>query len=103
MTTGYTPRPADLGPGVHVPLSLFFSPPLRSAHITAHGSEPPATTHVGPPENFHDTLDYIFATRGLAPVATLALPTAEEGLGGFPNATQPSDHAPIGAQYEIQY
>ena len=90
------------GPYVYLPVSLSLSTPLVSAYKAVTGSEPHATTHVGHPENFHECLDYIFFSKGIEAVGILSIPEMEDGHSGFPNATNPSDHVPIGAIFQLQ-
>ena len=85
-------------PQVRVPFRLQIHPYFRSAYVTVMNKDPDATTHVGGKEDFHDCLDYIFH-RGVTPVAVLDVPSRAEGMHGFPNEANPSDHAPIGARF----
>ncbi|CAN1140589.1 Carbon catabolite repressor protein 4 homolog 4 [Linum perenne] len=75
--------------------------PLRSLYADTRG-EPPFTNCT---PDFTNTLDYIFFSPGdqLKPVGILELPGAEDAdvAGGLPNHCHPSDHLPIGAQFEI--
>ncbi|CAN0899776.1 Carbon catabolite repressor protein 4 homolog 4 [Linum grandiflorum] len=75
--------------------------PLRSIYADTRG-EPPFTNCT---PDFTNTLDYIFFSPGeqLKPVGFLELPKAEDDdvAGGLPNHYHPSDHLPIGAQFEI--
>ncbi|CAM6095623.1 unnamed protein product [Calypogeia fissa] len=64
--------------------------------------EPPATNYT---HNFVGTLDYIFfiPSRHLKAKSLLALPPrdAPEVVTGLPNHRHPSDHLPIGSDFEI--
>ncbi|CAN1140593.1 Carbon catabolite repressor protein 4 homolog 4 [Linum perenne] len=75
--------------------------PLRSLYADTRG-EPPFTNCT---PDFTNTLDYIFFSPSdqLKPVGILELPGAEDAdvAGGLPNHCHPSDHLPIGAQFEI--
>ncbi|KAJ4953858.1 hypothetical protein NE237_030690 [Protea cynaroides] len=66
------------------------------------GREPPFTNCT---PDFTNTLDYIFfsPSGGLRPVSFLELPGPESSdvIGGLPNFHHPSDHLPIGTDFEI--
>lgn len=74
---------------------------LHSLHAFI-GGEPLFTNYT---PGFTGTLDYIlFSSPGsVQPITVLKLPTAESpGIqGGLPNEHHPSDHLPIGADFEI--
>lgn len=67
------------------------------------GGEPPFTNYT---PGFTGTLDYIFfsSSEHMQPVSFLKLPSVESPdiLGGLPNENHPSDHLPIGADFEIR-
>ena len=75
--------------------------PLCSVHTFTRG-EPPFTNCT---PDFTDTLDYIFFSPSdyLKPVSILELPVLDspDVTGGLPNYSHPSDHLPIGAEFEI--
>ncbi|XP_042486681.1 carbon catabolite repressor protein 4 homolog 4-like [Macadamia integrifolia] len=75
--------------------------PLSSVYAFI-GGEPPFTNCT---PDFTNTLDYIFfsPTEGLRPVSFLELPGPESSdvIGGLPNYDHPSDHLPIGTDFEI--
>ncbi|XWS49386.1 hypothetical protein CRYUN_Cryun13aG0159400 [Craigia yunnanensis] len=75
--------------------------PLCSVHAFTRG-EPPFTNCT---PDFTDTLDYIFFSPSdcLKPVSILKLPVLDspDVTGGLPNYSHPSDHLPIGAEFEI--
>ncbi|XP_043695021.1 carbon catabolite repressor protein 4 homolog 4 isoform X2 [Telopea speciosissima] len=75
--------------------------PLSSVYAFI-GGEPPFTNCT---PDFTNTLDYIFfsPTEGLRPVSFLELPGPEscDVIGGLPNHHHPSDHLPIGTDFEI--
>ncbi|XP_039012601.1 carbon catabolite repressor protein 4 homolog 4-like [Hibiscus syriacus] len=75
--------------------------PLCSVYASARG-EPPFTTCT---PKFKNTLDYIFffPSDGLMPVSILQLAELDspDVAGGLPNYSHPSDHLPIGAEFEI--
>ncbi|WCJ20532.1 CCR4-NOT transcription complex subunit 6-like [Euphorbia peplus] len=76
--------------------------PLCSVHEHTRGGEP-AFTNCTP--GFTDTIDYIFFSPDdrIKPVSFLQLPelNSPDVVGGLPNYYHPSDHLPIGAQFEI--
>lgn len=75
--------------------------PLCSVYEHTRG-EPPFTNCT---PDFTNTLDYIFFSPAnqIKPVSFLSLPEANSSdvLGGLPNYYHPSDHLPIGAEFEI--
>ncbi|KAF8033463.1 hypothetical protein BT93_D2159 [Corymbia citriodora subsp. variegata] len=75
--------------------------PLRSVYASTRGE--PSFTNCTP--DFTDTLDYIFfcPSSDIKPVGFLELPgsDSEEVAGGLPNYYHPSDHLPIGAEFEL--
>ncbi|KAI3439733.1 Endo/exonuclease/phosphatase domain-containing protein [Psidium guajava] len=75
--------------------------PLRSVYASTRGE--PSFTNCTP--NFTGTLDYIFfcPSSDIRPVGFLELPgsNSEEVVGGLPNYYHPSDHLPIGAEFEL--
>ncbi|KAG9452907.1 hypothetical protein H6P81_005811 [Aristolochia fimbriata] len=66
------------------------------------GGEPPFTTCT---PRFRRTLDYVFFSPSthLKPVSFLELPGPDSPdiIGGLPNHHYPSDHLPIGADFEV--
>ncbi|XP_037495533.1 carbon catabolite repressor protein 4 homolog 4 [Jatropha curcas] len=75
--------------------------PLSSVYGHLRG-EPPFTNCT---PDFTNTLDYIFFSpdEKIKPVSFLELPepNSPDVLGGLPNYSHPSDHLPIGAEFEI--
>lgn len=75
--------------------------PLCSVYGSTRG-EPPFTNCT---PDFTNTLDYIFFVPDdqIKPLSFLELPEANSPnvLGGLPNYYHPSDHLPIGAEFEI--
>ncbi|XP_050235194.1 carbon catabolite repressor protein 4 homolog 4 [Mercurialis annua] len=75
--------------------------PLCSAYGDTRGE--PSFTNCTP--DFTDTLDYIFFSpdHKIKAVSLLQLPEADspDVLGGLPNFYHPSDHLPIGAEFEF--
>lgn len=75
--------------------------PLCSAYASTRG-EPHFTNYT---PGFTGTLDYILfsPSGGIKPVSYLELPEPEalDVQGGLPNYYHPSDHLPIGAEFEI--
>lgn len=75
--------------------------PLRSVYASTRGE--PSFTNCTP--DFTGTLDYIFfcPSSDIKPVGFLELPgsDSEEVVGGLPNYYHPSDHLPIGAEFEL--
>lgn len=76
--------------------------PLSSVYAFAGGE--PEFTNCTP--GFTGTLDYILfsPSEGIKPVAYLELPGTEspDVVGGLPNYFHPSDHLPIGAEFEVE-
>lgn len=68
----------------------------------SNGGEPPFTNCT---PGFTGTLDYIFIsdTSSLKPISLLEVPGPESPdiIGGLPNHHHPSDHLPIGADFQI--
>lgn len=75
--------------------------PLCSVHASTRGE--PRFTNCTP--DFTDTLDYIFFSPSdrIKPVSILELQDADSPsvVGCLPNYYHPSDHIPIGAEFEI--
>lgn len=75
--------------------------PLRSVYASVRG-EPPFTNYT---PGFTGTLDYIlfYPSDNIKPVSYLELPdsNASDIVGGLPNFSHPSDHLPIGTEFEI--
>ena len=75
--------------------------PLCSVYAFTRG-EPPFTNCT---PDFTNTLDYILfsPTDNIKPVSFLELPELDSSdvVGGLPNYSHPSDHLPIGAEFEI--
>ncbi|KAK1554674.1 hypothetical protein Q3G72_015675 [Acer saccharum] len=75
--------------------------PLCSVYAFTRG-EPPFTNCT---PDFTDTLDYIFfsPSDSIKPVSILELPKKDspEVVGCLPNQYHPSDHLPIGAEFEV--
>ena len=75
--------------------------PLCSAYEVTRGE--PKFTNCTP--GFTNTLDYIFFSPSdfIKPVSILQLPEPEspDVVGFLPNNHHPSDHLPIGAEFEI--
>ncbi|KAF8111812.1 hypothetical protein N665_0072s0024 [Sinapis alba] len=75
--------------------------PLCSVYEVTRGE--PNFTHYTP--GFTNTLDYIFFSPSdfIKPVSILQLPEPEspDVVGFLPNDHHPSDHLPIGAEFEI--
>ncbi|KAL8170534.1 hypothetical protein V2J09_022338 [Rumex salicifolius] len=75
--------------------------PLSSLYAQTRG-EPPFTNCT---PGFTGTLDYIFFTPSdaIKPVSLLEVPGPESPsvAGGLPNLHHPSDHLPIGAEFEV--
>ncbi|GLT81047.1 hypothetical protein SLA2020_524550 [Shorea laevis] len=75
--------------------------PLSSVYAFTRGE--PTFTNCTP--DFTNTLDYIFFSPSdfMKPVSILELPQLEapDVVGGLPNYSHPSDHLPIGAEFEI--
>ncbi|GAB2263777.1 hypothetical protein Droror1_Dr00025911 [Drosera rotundifolia] len=77
--------------------------PIPLLSVYAHTRREPAFTNCTP--GFTGTLDYIFfAPSGcIKPISFLELPEADSASveGGLPNHHHPSDHLPIGAEFEV--
>ncbi|WJX61466.1 poly(A)-specific ribonuclease [Trifolium repens] len=75
--------------------------PLSSVYASTKG-EPPFTNYT---PGFTGTLDYILFLPSdyIKPISYLELPDSEAAdiVGGLPNFSHPSDHLPIGAEFEI--
>ncbi|CAI8588351.1 unnamed protein product [Vicia faba] len=75
--------------------------PLSSVYASTRG-EPPFTNYT---PGFTGTLDYILCCPSdyMKPISYLELPDSEAAdiAGGLPNLSHPSDHLPIGAEFEI--
>ncbi|KAK8657909.1 hypothetical protein V6N13_036128 [Hibiscus sabdariffa] len=75
--------------------------PLCSVYASTRG-EPPFTNCT---PDFTNTLDYIFFSPSdcLKPISVLQLPELDspDVAGALPNYSHPSDHLPIGAEFEI--
>lgn len=75
--------------------------PLRSVYACTRGE--PMFTNCTP--GFTSTLDYILFSPSfdIKPASFLELPEAESEdiVGGLPNYYHPSDHLPIGAEFEV--
>ncbi|KAK7252570.1 hypothetical protein RIF29_36617 [Crotalaria pallida] len=75
--------------------------PLCSVYASTRG-EPPFTNYT---PGFTGTLDYILLCPSdhIKPVSFLELPDSDAAdiAGGLPNYSHPSDHLPIGAEFEI--
>lgn len=74
---------------------------LRSVYATVRGE--PLFTNYTP--GFTGTLDYIFLSTSsvITPVSYLELPDpdSKDIVGGLPNYHHPSDHLPIGVEFEV--
>lgn len=77
--------------------------PIPLCSVYAYTRREPTFTNCTP--DFTDTLDYIFfsPSDNIKPVSVLELPGAEspDVIGGLPNYSHPSDHLPIGVEFEI--
>lgn len=75
--------------------------PLCSVYASTRG-EPPFTNYT---PGFTGTLDYILfsPSDNIKPISFLELldSDAADIVGGLPNFSYPSDHLPIGAEFEI--
>lgn len=75
--------------------------PLSSVYASTRGE--PLFTNYTP--GFTGTLDYILfcPSDHMKPISYLELPDSEAAdiVGGLPNLSHPSDHLPIGAEFEI--
>ncbi|CAK9180016.1 unnamed protein product [Ilex paraguariensis] len=78
-------------------------PPISLCSVYAHTRGEPQFTNCTP--GFTGTLDYIFFSPSgdVKPVSYLELPEPESSdvHGGLPNYQHPSDHVPIGAEFEV--
>ncbi|CAI9094905.1 OLC1v1030735C1 [Oldenlandia corymbosa var. corymbosa] len=77
--------------------------PVPLSSVYAHTRGEPDFTNCTP--GFTGTLDYIFfsPSGNIRPVSFLELPEPEspDVVGGLPNHYHPSDHLPIGAEFEV--
>ncbi|XP_062077069.1 carbon catabolite repressor protein 4 homolog 4-like isoform X2 [Humulus lupulus] len=78
--------------------------PIRLCSVYNITKGEPKFTNCTP--DFTNTLDYIFfcPSDSIKPVSLLELPESEDScdvVGGLPNSSHPSDHLPIGAEFEI--
>ncbi|KAH7834383.1 hypothetical protein Vadar_015458 [Vaccinium darrowii] len=95
LTSGSSPMGSaiELSEDLPIPMCSFY------AHTTG---EPPFTNCT---PDFTDTLDYIFFSPSddIRPASYLELPGPEspDVIGGLPNYYHPSDHLPIGAEFEV--
>ncbi|XP_022765316.1 carbon catabolite repressor protein 4 homolog 4-like isoform X2 [Durio zibethinus] len=84
-------------------IGCLEEPPLSLCSVHAFTRGEPPFTNCTP--NFTNTLDYIFFSPSdcLKPVSILELPVLDSPdiTGGLPNYSHPSDHLPIGAEFEI--
>ncbi|XP_019423636.1 PREDICTED: carbon catabolite repressor protein 4 homolog 4 isoform X1 [Lupinus angustifolius] len=75
--------------------------PLCSVYASTRG-EPPFTNYT---PGFTGTLDYVLfrPSNHIKPISFLELPDSNDAniAGGLPNYSHPSDHLPIGAEFEI--
>ncbi|KAK3002908.1 hypothetical protein RJ639_019798 [Escallonia herrerae] len=89
-------------PGDKVTHMQRLEPNGNFCTVYAYTREEPEFTNCTP--DFTNTLDYIFFTPSgdLKPVSYLELPERESSdvRGGLPNYHHPSDHLPIGAEFE---
>lgn len=78
-----------------------LSLPLSSVYASTRGE--PEFTNCTP--GFTGTLDYLFFSPSgdITPVSYLELPdsNSSDTNGGLPNYYHPSDHLPIGAEFEV--
>ncbi|KAF5725786.1 carbon catabolite repressor protein 4 4 isoform X2 [Tripterygium wilfordii] len=85
------------------PVECLGEVPIPLCSVYAHTRGEPAFTNCTP--DFTDTLDYIFfsPSDNIKPVGILELPDSESPgiVGGLPNNFYPSDHLPVGAEFEI--
>ncbi|KAG5524611.1 hypothetical protein RHGRI_031324 [Rhododendron griersonianum] len=83
-------------------VELFEDLPIQMCSFYAHTRGEPPFTNCTP--DFTDTLDYILFSPSddIRPVSYLELPEPEspDVIGGLPNYHHPSDHLPIGAEFE---
>lgn len=84
-------------------VELFEDLPIPMCSFYAHTRGEPPFTNCTP--DFTDTLDYILFSPSddIRPVSYLELPEPEspDVIGGLPNYHHPSDHLPIGAEFEV--
>uniref|UniRef100_A0ACD5TGU8 Uncharacterized protein n=1 Tax=Avena sativa TaxID=4498 RepID=A0ACD5TGU8_AVESA len=78
-------------------------PPINLCSLyAANGGEPEYTNYT---PGFTGTLDYIFLSDGssIKPTSLLRLPRGDSAdvEGGLPNFHHPSDHLPIGADFQV--
>ncbi|KAL3651007.1 hypothetical protein CASFOL_007410 [Castilleja foliolosa] len=77
--------------------------PIPLSSVYAYTKGEPEFTNCTP--GFTGTLDYILfsPSRDIKPVSYLELPSSESSdmSGGLPNYFHPSDHLPIGAEFEV--
>ncbi|XP_002519903.3 carbon catabolite repressor protein 4 homolog 4 [Ricinus communis] len=77
--------------------------PIPLCSVYGHTRGEPPFTNCTP--DFTNTLDYIFFSpdEKITPISFLELPegNSPDVLGGLPNFYHPSDHLPIGAEFEI--
>ncbi|GER39814.1 glucose-repressible alcohol dehydrogenasetranscriptional effector [Striga asiatica] len=77
--------------------------PIPLSSVYAYTKGEPEFTNCTP--GFTDTLDYILFSPSddIKPVSYLELPSSESSdvIGGLPNYFHPSDHLPIGAEFEV--
>ncbi|XP_062077070.1 carbon catabolite repressor protein 4 homolog 4-like [Humulus lupulus] len=77
--------------------------PIRLCSVYNITKGEPKFTNCTP--KFTNTLDYIFfsPSDSIKPVSLLELPESDsyDVVGGLPNSSHPSDHLPIGAEFEI--
>ncbi|CAA0814925.1 Carbon catabolite repressor protein 4 homolog 4 [Striga hermonthica] len=77
--------------------------PIPLSSVYAYTKGEPEFTNCTP--GFTDTLDYILFSPSddIKPVSYLELPGSESSdvIGGLPNYFHPSDHLPIGAEFEV--
>jgi mRNA deadenylase 3'-5' endonuclease subunit Ccr4 len=88
------------------PWKVNLKEPVKSAYKEHNGEEPEFTNHASLNGNlFTGTLDYLFFSPQLAQVKMVqALPSISE-LGNpkaLPNASEPSDHLLLAAEFVIQ-
>lgn len=95
LTSGSSPMGSSV--------ELFEDLPIPMCSFYAHTRGEPPFTNCTP--DFTDTLDYILFSPSddIRPVSYLELPEPEspDVIGGLPNYHHPSDHLPIGAEFEV--
>lgn len=81
---------------------------LKSAYRVIHGNEPAFTCYTttcykGVETDFIGTIDYIFFSEQFTPKCAIAIPEKPlpEYGASLPSASNPSDHLPIGARFEL--